>query len=48
MLTMSLGFNDRIYLKYETMPDRTVLPLRLTFLVGSLLICNLLSLHYNV
>jgi len=46
MLTMSLGFNDRIYLKYETMPDRAVLPL--TFLVGSLSMCNLVSLHYKV
>jgi hypothetical protein len=26
MLTVSLGFNDRIYLKYETMLDRAVLP----------------------
>jgi hypothetical protein len=46
MLTMSLGFDDRIYLKYETIPDRAVLPL--TFLVGSLLMCNLLLLHYKV
>jgi len=31
-LTMSLDSNDRIYLNYETMADRAVLPL--TFLVG--------------
>jgi hypothetical protein len=45
LTTTSLGFNDRIYLKYETMPDRAVLPL--TFLIGSSLICNLLSLYYK-
>jgi hypothetical protein len=46
MLTMPLGFDDRIYLKYETMPDRAVLPL--TSLIGSLLTCNLLLSHYKV
>jgi hypothetical protein len=45
-LTMSLGFKDRIYLKYETMPNRAVLPL--TFLIGSLLTYSLLSLRYKV
>ena len=48
MLTMSLGFSDRIYLKYETTPDRAILPVALTFLIDSLLMCNLLSLHYKV
>jgi hypothetical protein len=44
MLTTSLGFKDRIYLMYGTMPDRAALPL--IFLIGSLLMCNLLSLQY--
>lgn len=43
---MSLGFKDPIYLKYETLPDRAVLSL--TFLIGSLLMYNLLSLRYKV
>lgn len=36
LLTMSLGFKDRIYMRYETMPDRAFLPL--TFLVSRLFI----------
>ena len=46
MLTTSLGFNDRIYMKYETKPDRAVF--LLTFLIGFLLMCNLLSSHFKV
>ena len=48
MLTMSLGYNDRMYLKYKTTPDRAVLPLTSCFLVDFLLMRNMLSLHYKV
>ena len=48
MPTMSLGYNDRFYLKYETMPDCAILPLTSSFLIDFLLMCNLLSLHYKV